>query len=181
MLTELLAEQLPLVLKWRNDPAVRQNMYSYEEISPQEHARWFHSMQTDPGRQYFIFSCAGKPTGVVYFTNLMPFNQQAMWGFYSAPGAPRGTGLQMELEALDFAFIDLSLQKLNCEVIATNKKVINLHRKTGFQDEGLFRDYHFDGHRYIDVVRLGMIRSEWPQAKKALTDRIIRTKTTDTA
>ena len=54
-------------------------------------------------------------------------------GFYSAPGAPRGTGLQMELEALDFAFIDLSLQKLNCEVIATNKKVIDCIARQAFK------------------------------------------------
>ena len=86
MLTELLAEQLPLVLKWRNDPAVRQHMYSYEEISPQEHAHWFHSMQTDPGRQYFIFSPVLESLPALStLANLMPFNQQAMWGFTAHP------------------------------------------------------------------------------------------------
>lgn len=172
MLTELRAEHLPLVLSWRNDPSVRKNMYTYRNITLQEHEAWFDSMQRDPSQRCLLFSLNKKPTGVINFKNLTPFNQQTMWGFYGAPDAPRGNGLHMELEALEFAFVDLSLPKLNCEVIATNKKVINLHRKAGFQEEGLFRDYHFDGSQYVDVVRLSMLSSQWPQAKRELNARL---------
>ena len=180
MLTELEDSHLSLILCWRNEQNVRQNMYSTEHITEEEHQNWFYSMRSDPARRYFLFLLNGKPTGVIYFTNMMPFNQQTMWGFYGAPDAPIGNGLHMEFEALEFAFIELSLPKLNCEVIGTNKKVINLHLKTGFQQEGLLRDYHFDGHRYVDVVRLGMVRSQWPKAKRLLTKRILRSRTRET-
>ncbi len=78
----------------------------------------------------------------------------------------------MEYDAINYAFETLKLHKLNCEVIAYNKAVINLHKKTGFVEEGLFRDFHFYKAKYFDVIRLGMLDSEWLQAKIYLEKRM---------
>ena len=174
MLIKLEHAHLDLILEWRNDPNVRRNMYSNHLITKEEHIAWFNSLQNDPSCQYFVFCRLGVPRGVIYFTNLEPFPHQAMWGFYGAPLAPKGNGVLMELDALEFAFKTLKLPKLNCEVLSTNKHVINLHSKAGFETEGLFRDYHFDGEHYVSVVRMGMLRTQWPSAKKILEARIAK-------
>ncbi|MDT8384239.1 MAG: UDP-4-amino-4,6-dideoxy-N-acetyl-beta-L-altrosamine N-acetyltransferase [Gammaproteobacteria bacterium] len=174
MLEALREEDLLLVLSWRNAPEVRGNMYSAHEISVVEHMNWYQETKNDPSRLDFIYSDEGRKCGVVYFTQLSIEKRTAFWGFYAASDAPKGTGLKMEYAALEHAFSVLGLHKLNCEVIAFNRGVINMHKKTGFVEEGLFRDFHFDGATYHDVIRFGMLASEWEQCRPALLQRIAR-------
>lgn len=174
MLEPLREDDLLLVLGWRNTPEVRGNMYSSHEISIAEHMNWYQEAKNDPSRLYFTYSDEGHKLGVVYFTQLSAVKRMAFWGFYAAPDAPKGTGLKMEYAALEHAFSLLGLHKLNCEVIAFNRQVINMHKKTGFVEEGQFRDFHFDGATYHDVIRLGMLASEWEQCRPALVQRVAR-------
>lgn len=164
---------LDLILPWRNAPAVRRNMYSHHEIAPAEHRAWFQRIQNDPSARWYLYrDAADNPQGVVYFTALNPEQGIAFWGFYARPEAPPGTGTRMEYEALMLAFGDLSLHKLNCEVLATNVAVVNLHKKVGFTQEGRFRDQHFDGTQHIDIVRLGLLASEWEEHRDRLRERV---------
>lgn len=163
---------LDLVLQWRNMPVIRQNMYSSHVISRDEHLAWYRRGLEDPTIRHYVYVRDNEPAGFVYFTGCVPQQGNAFWGFYAAPEAPPGTGLEMELEALDHAFGPLGLHKLNCEVIAFNRTVINLHLRAGFREEGLFRDYHRDGERYHDVVRLGMLACEWSERRPALVARL---------
>lgn len=162
-----------LILPWRNAPAVRQAMFTHHEISLTEHRAWFHSMQNDPTARWYIYrDWVNEPRGVVYFTSFDVKNATAFWGFYTSTKAVPGTGIRMEFEALSKAFDELGLYKLNCEVLADNKAVINMHKKVGFTQEGLFREQHFNGNRRIDVIRLGMLSREWLIERKRLLKRI---------
>ena len=42
----------------------------------------------------------------------------------------------METLALDYAFNELKINRLECEVLEFNSKVISFHKKFGFQEEG---------------------------------------------
>ncbi len=86
------------------------------------------------------------PKAVVYFTNLDPAQASAFWGFYARPDAPAGTGLHILFEALDLAFSELALHKLNGEVLADNSRSVHLHKKVGFTEEGRFRQRNYSGH-----------------------------------
>jgi UDP-4-amino-4,6-dideoxy-N-acetyl-beta-L-altrosamine N-acetyltransferase len=174
MLKSLEEDDLALVLEWRNAPEVRHNMYSTHEISAEEHRDWYASMVNDPSRLYFLYMDESEKCGVVYFTNLSVEKRIAFWGFYAGQTAAKGTGLKTEYDALEYAFEVLKLHKLNCEVISFNKSVINGHKKAGFSEEGHFRDHHFDGEEYYDVIRLGMLSSEWQVSKEKLANRIIK-------
>ena len=174
MLIALTKEYLDLVLEWRNQANVRENMYSSHKITREEHVNWFAKIREDPSKRYFLFQHHNQLCGVIYFDRLLPFAGQATWGFYGAPDAPPGNGLRMELAALEYAFRSLKLHKLNCEVIATNRQVINLHLKTGFVEEGRFRDYFYDGSKFQDVVRLGIVEGEFPSARTRLCSRIAK-------
>ncbi len=110
--------------------------------------------------------------GIVNFTRFVPGNGDIFWGFYASPDAPGGTGLKIEYDALCYAFDTLGIHKLNCEVLAFNKKVINLHKKSGFLEEGYFRDFHHSDGQYFDVVRLGMLTSEWTKARGEIEKRL---------
>lgn len=161
------------ILSWRNAPEVRKNMYTHHEISWVEHNAWFKSLKNNHRSLWYLFEDEShRPQGVIYINDYDPQQGNAFWGFYSSPNAPIGTGICMEYIALNHIFSTLKLHKLNCEVLATNKKVINLHKKVGFTVEGIFRDYHFNGNEYVDVVRLGITCSEWDSSKENLLNRI---------
>ncbi|MGC9457315.1 MAG: UDP-4-amino-4,6-dideoxy-N-acetyl-beta-L-altrosamine N-acetyltransferase [Halothiobacillaceae bacterium] len=168
-------EQRDLILPWRNAPEVRRAMYTHHAITPEEHRAWFGHMQADPTRRWYLYLDAGdEPAGVVYFTDIEPEGGTAFWGFYARPEAPPGIGMRMEYAALEHAFNELGLHKLNCEVLATNTAVVNLHKKCGFTREGVFREQHFDGEQHVDIIRLGLLAREWPEHRERLRERIAR-------
>lgn len=166
---------LPLVRAWRNSPAVRRNMYAQHEITEAEHQAWFARMKDDAQSVWLIHeNDKGEGDGVVYFTQIQPANRSAFWGFYAAPDAHPGTGTRLALEALDHVFTVLRLHKLNAEAITSNRASLHFHQKMGFKEEGLFRDFHFDGKNYVDVVRLGILASEWTAKREEIQTSIAK-------
>lgn len=174
-LRPLTEEDLAFVRAWRNAPEVRRNMYSKHEITEAEHRAWFARLKDDAQSRWFIHKEAeGQPDGVVYFTQLHSDRGSSFWGFYVAPNALPGTGTRLGLDALDIAFSKLKLHKLNAEVIAGNEASLRFQKKLGFKEEGLFRDFHFDGENYVDVVRLGILATEWAAKREEIQARIAK-------
>jgi len=164
-LRELKEKDLPMILYWRNEPAVRKNMYTSHEISFQEHKHWFHNLKKDNSKAYFIAVIDGVESGVIGFTDINLIQGIASWAFYTSPNALRGSGSLMEFHALEYAFNELQLHKLKCEVLEFNKTVIKLHKKFGFLVEGQHRDAFFDGNKYHDIFHLGILDKEWIDQK----------------
>nr|MBA3656411.1 GNAT family N-acetyltransferase [Gemmatimonadaceae bacterium] len=86
---------------------------------------------------------------------------RACWAFYSGVLDRPGIGSRMEAAAIDYAFGELGVEKLWCEVLSTNPKVIALHRKVGFVVEGVFRNHYLIDGAFADVVRLALFRDTW--------------------
>ncbi len=181
-LRPLTESDLLTMLEWRNAPAVRENMYTKHEISEAEHRNWFARQQDDEHSRWYIYEDKwNKPEGVVYFTQYEPERQNSFWGFYASPNAKAGTGSCILLEALDHAFFKLGLHKLNSEALVKNAKSIGIHKKMGFQEEGVFRDFYFDGKNFLNVIRLGILKSEWINKRSDVIDQIERLSLMDDA
>ncbi len=161
---------LALVLSWRNHARVRAVMYTQHEISPQEHARWFERSNADPSSHLLVYEEQGVPSGFVNFTASDP-GRNAVWGFYAAPEALRGTGRRMGHAALGYGFGSYGFHKISGEALAHNKKSIRFHLSLGFQQEGVLRDHFFDSGQYHDVVCLGLLASEWRRQPENSTSK----------
>lgn len=161
-------EDLERVLRWRNDPEVRRWMYTTHEIALEEHRRWFAGARDDPNRHLLVFEQGGEPRGFVHFTRLRG-SDVAEWGFYLAPGAPKGTGTALGIAALDEAFGPLGLHKVCGEALRDNERSIRFHRRLGFAGEGVRLDQHVaeDGVRH-SVVQFGLLATDWPAARAEL-------------
>lgn len=174
-LVPLLEDDLEMMLAWRNAPVVRQNMYTSHIISIEEHRAWYEKIRERDDSRWFVYEEKnGEPSGIVYFTDLNKVTRNGFWGFYAAVNAQIGIGTRMEYDALQYAFKKLNLHKLNCEILASNTKVIRLHDKFGFSIEGRFRDFHFDGKEYVDVVRMGILHNEWDARRPEILSRMSR-------
>jgi RimJ/RimL family protein N-acetyltransferase len=73
----------------------------------------------------------------------------------------------MEL-ALNFAFHELNLYRVQLTVFSYNERAINLYDKLGFKREGVFRDFiQRDGRRH-DMILFGLLRQEWAERRSNL-------------
>ncbi len=79
----------------------------------------------------------------------------------------------MEYEVIRTAFEEFGLNKLCCEVLATNASVISMHESFGFRREALFRQHVWKSDKPVDVVALALLRSEWLMSQPGLRDRLI--------
>lgn len=167
---------LEKVLSWRNAPSVRRNMYSSEEISLHEHLAWWDRIKSRDDQAYLIYEREGLPQGVVAFNNISLPNKCSAWAFYASPDSERGTGSRMEFLALDYAFFELKLRKLYCEVLSFNQPVIELHKRFGFSTEGVFQEQYFRDETFHDIHRLAIFSQQWVQTRegqlKTLLQRI---------
>lgn len=172
ILRSIADDELELMRSWRNEPAVRANMYTQHEISREEHLTWWGKRKERADQKYFMHELAGEPTGIAAFSAIDIKNQNSVWAFYTSPSAPRGSGSKMEYLMLEHAFGTLKLHKLYCEVLAFNAAVIKLHQKFGFKVEGVFRGQHKNNDDFIDIYRLGIFAGEWQEHRQAMFDKL---------
>ena len=131
-LRDIADDELELMRAWRNEPAVRANMYTQHEISIEEHLTWWEKTKNRPDQKYLMYEMSGDKRGIAAFTSIDIQNKNTAWAFYASPSAPKGTGSKIEFLMLELAFEQLNMQKLYCEVFAFNTSVIKLHQKFGF-------------------------------------------------
>jgi UDP-4-amino-4,6-dideoxy-N-acetyl-beta-L-altrosamine N-acetyltransferase len=155
------------LLRWRNSEHVRVNMYADHVIGADEHARWFNCMLRDPKLDYRICEYESRPIGLVAFTQLNERSGRASWALYlGEKQVPQGAGAAMEYLALEYAFGVMHIRKLSCEVLASNTRVVKLHKRFGFKQEGIFVGHVRKNNGYQDVVVLALFASDWPAVRE---------------
>lgn len=152
ILRPLEARDLPMILQWRNHPEIRKCMYRSTPIDSAEHQHWFENSLRNPAKTLLVYEEHGRERGFVSFLHC-PRRNSVEWGFYTAPGAPKGTGWRMGQQALNYAFRFLAADKVFGEVITENQASANYHTALGFEelaasqnynDQGLFRVRNFE-------------------------------------
>ena len=166
-------DDLELLFAWRNRPEVREFMYSSSEIELSTHKKWFASMLEDPSRCSLIMNLKGVDCAVILFADIRG-STSCTWGFYSGPSAQAGVSLLVELAGLRYAFETLRVNRLHCEVLSGNRQVINLHKKSGFTQEGCLHRARLTPRGLEDVIVFGMLKDEWPLARDRLQSRARR-------
>lgn len=162
-------EQKMDVLQIRNSDAVRKSMYSEHEIGVNEHFAWIERLGGDGRQQVFVvLKDEEQAVGVVSVNQLDYTHKKTDWAFYLAASERGGLGAALEIFMIDYVFNELGLEKLNCEVLETNPRVVDMHKRFGFSEEG-FREANIekDGKR-IGVHFLGLKKNVWCNQKERI-------------
>ncbi|WP_415771400.1 UDP-4-amino-4,6-dideoxy-N-acetyl-beta-L-altrosamine N-acetyltransferase [Pseudomonas sp. LB3P38] len=159
----------------RNQPDVRQYMYTDHEISDAEHTAWLGSLPDNPRQSVFVLMLDGAVRGVVSLNAISTLHKTADWAFYlDSELQGQGLGSRLEFWLLDHAFGVAGLEKLNCEVLQSNPAVIRLHQKFGFSIEGVRRQNIIKDNVRVDVVMLGITRQEWAAQRPKMENVMAR-------
>ncbi len=160
----LTEDDLPMVLGWRNHPAVRSYMLTQHEISLAEHRNWFERVKEDKTRQQLIVLDGPDPLGFVQF-NSVCHGGIADWGFYARPDAPKGSGTKLGQAALAHAFNKLGLHKVCGQAIESNVASIAFHQKLGFAEEGRLREHQRIANLYHTLICFGLLSKDWEESQ----------------
>ena len=160
----LTLSDLPTVLMWRNDPKVRQHMFTQHEVSQQEHLNWFKRVSLDKTKRVLVVEENSQLIGYVQFSNVTE-GGVGDWGFYVRPGSPKGTGPKLAVKALDYAFDILKLHKVCGQVIEANAVSIAFHKSLGFCQEGILREQQRIESVYFSLFCFGLLSQEWKERK----------------
>lgn len=164
-LREMRLDDILRVREWRNLPDVARYMYTDHVISEGEHARWFGDALERDDRRYWIIELDGAPVGLANVVEISRRHRRASWAFYLADPHVRGRGVGSFTErfVLNYAFGHLKLNKLCCEVLASNEAVVAMHRKFGFRVDGVLRNHIWKADHFEDVISMSITASEYRQ------------------
>lgn len=150
------------VLAIRNQPMVRKNMYTDHLINPDEHFGWIGRLKGASHTKFFAVLTDGKIIGGVSISGIDERHKRADWAFYLSEDCQgKGIGSALERQFVTMAFEKFGIEKLNCEVISFNDRVVKLHQKFGFQIEGTRREHVIRDGEKFDAVFLGITKDEW--------------------
>lgn len=164
-LRKVRADDLERVMQWRMRPEITRYMYTDPVLTLADQQRWFDRIGQDPGSRHWIIELtpSAQPVGLLSLSEIDLQHRRCSWAYYIAEPAARGIGLAKTLECnlCDHVFDVLDLNKLCCEVLAFNDKVVELHKRFGSQVEGVRRQHIRKHGEFHDVVVMGLLRADW--------------------
>ncbi len=163
------------ILRIRNQAGVRNNMYTNHVIGEAEHLSWIERLASASHTQFFAVFNEGHIIGGVSLNAISPENKRADWAFYLDEATQgKGFGSALEFKFLDYAFLEMELQKLNCEVLEFNKPVVALHERFGFVEEGFRRNHILRDGKSYGAHLLGITKDEWAERRARIMDQTPR-------
>ncbi len=148
----LTADLIETVRGWRNQARISRNMISDAQITREQQKQWFDGLANDPTRKYMVFFQDETPIGLLYFSSIT--RESCEWGCYIGEEAVwPGSGLLLEVAALDYAFNTLDVNRLIADVFEFNVAPQRMHNFFGYQNMG--RGDQVVGR---DGVECGLIR-----------------------
>ena len=175
------------IMTWINDPEVTKHFAAFDrQVTREEELRFVGQMRASPSDCLFAIERVlersdgtaseaqppreraphvedGALLGTVGLHQIYRPAQNARLGIMlGGPGA-RGAGLGQEALRLviAYAFERLDLHKVWMVHYASNDRMRHIAHKLGFRAEGCLRDEYFHRGAWHDMVRQGLLATEW--------------------
>ena len=65
------------------------------------------------------------------------------------------------------------MNKINCEVLDFNKNIIKLHKRFGFEIEGVRKEHILRGGKYLNSILMGLNKKTWQARKKIILSKFL--------
>lgn len=155
------AEDLPLIVKWYNDPSIASMLGGWKfPVSLKKIEGWFQGIQGDDLNQRFAIQCSD--LGLIGTANLVEINwkdRTATHGILLGEQEFRGKGYATEtvLTLMRYAFEELGLYRLDSTIISSNTSSLRLYlERCGWKEEGRLRGWYWRNGKRWDKVMIGV-------------------------
>lgn len=168
-LRPMVEEDLELVLKWRNLKDVRRYMLNAHIISLAEHREWYKRMKKKSNCELLMAVFQDSPVGVITIMDIKRSDKTCTWGMYIGEDMRNiGIGVLMEIHAIDRIVNHHKIRKIWGETLESNNRLILMHKRFGFEVEGIFKKHVYREGRYEDVIRTALFTDRWNEIRKEM-------------
>ncbi len=167
ILRPLMVKDAGISSHWRSDDEVVQNIVGPKRfVSVETEENWIRESLANPNRSLKLAIClkdSGKYVGNVYLEDIDQVNQNANFGILIGDEDYRGKGIGTEatMLMLHHAFYEMNLKRVGSLQLDTNLASIAMHRKCGFQDEGVLRRAAFKNGELRNLNIMGVLREDF--------------------
>ena len=174
-------DELPIFVKWLNDPEVRQGILIHHPFSRAEEENWYNEMLTHPMDEHVLgiearlsdtpaMETPPPPVqehwrliGSLAFTNIDWRNRSSEFGIMIGEKScwNQGYGTEAVRLLLKHGFYTLNLNRIFLHVFENNPRAIRAYEKAGFVHEGRLRQAEFKDGRYIDTLVMSILIDEY--------------------
>ena len=164
---------LQKILYWRNNKKIRNQMLNNKLIKQKEHKIWYNNLSKNKTSEAFIFLFNNIDVGYGIINNIDKINKTCTWGMYLDPNyLNSGLGVLLEFYVIERIFKYHKIRKIWGEALSVNKNMLNIHKKFGFNIEGILRKQIKTKNKYLDIVRISMFANEWRKNKKKFLNNL---------
>jgi UDP-4-amino-4,6-dideoxy-N-acetyl-beta-L-altrosamine N-acetyltransferase len=167
-------QDIELIRQWRNSDLINNVSFSNQHISAEMQKAWFEKISKDSNAMHWIIIADNNPVGYASVKNIDIKNSRCEFAsLYIGEPAMLGSGIGAIAEyfLIEYVYNNLNVKKIFCEVLETNPKVIRLHKKFGFDVEGILKN-HYKKDRFISVYILALFKENW-ELKKPILEKIL--------
>ncbi|MEO6714206.1 MAG: GNAT family protein [Mycobacteriales bacterium] len=155
------------MLGWINDPDVTSGLAVRYPMSLANEVEWVETNKSlNYGNAVFAVETIADALhigGIDIRTHAGPENRKGELGLMIGDKSVwgQGYGKDMVRTACRFGFEEMNLHRIELWVHGTNERATHVYESVGFVREGVARDGWYQGGRYVDMVLMGMLRSEF--------------------
>lgn len=152
-------EDTSAIVRWRNEPSVRSNLLSQDEITSDGHIAWLNSAVKTGKCDQFIIEVidSGVPVGSTFLKAIDREKREAEFGiFIGKEGRGKGYASEVTALALEHGFGCLDLDSIYLTVFSDNEPGIKAYERVGFLHDAS-ADYIVDvanGRRTLLTMRI---------------------------
>lgn len=151
---------------WMNDPDLRARLAQRYPVSLAREADWVERVTRgqDPSEMHLAI-CLSQGDRHIGNCGLMGIDREnlvATLGIFIGELDCRGQGFGGEAvrTLCAYAFDEMNLHKIRLDVQAGNAAAVKAYERAGFRKEGVLREETYRAGRYLDLIRMGLLRGE---------------------
>jgi RimJ/RimL family protein N-acetyltransferase len=157
-------KDIPLFLRWFNDPEVRQFVTTIFPVTEKSEQEWVESLGKKSDKDVvLVIEVKGRPIGTMGLhrinwqdrtaTTGAVIGEKSFWG--------KGYGTDAKMTLLNYAFNTLNLRKIISMTLGFNGRSKRYSEKCGYREEARLKAQHFKNGQYWDEIILALFKEEW--------------------
>lgn len=165
-LREIKDEDSRVFFKWINNKKLVNFNSNYKPISQKDHENWFYKIQNQNDSIYFTITLYSNNKGekIIGSTSLRKIdyiNKKAQFQIRigEIDEHNKGWGTLTVQKMVEFAFLDLNLNRIELEVFETNSQAKRVYEKCGFKIEGIKEQDIYINGKYVNVILMAILKN----------------------
>lgn len=163
MIRNLTITDISLMLDWMHDSRV--NKYyqcDFSEMDEIKVKNFIENSITEKDKHFAFTDENDNYVGTISLKNISIVSSSAEYAIVTSFAAQgKGFAYEATKQILEYAFLQLKLQRVYLNVLASNKRANTFYKKCGFKYEGTFRKHYYINEQFEDLNWYGMLSDDF--------------------